>query len=144
MFLRQLLLWLTWQVRVFPFSSALTSEKIFLLIWILKRFWRWRDLNPQLQNQKFPRWLTNSLKNKHQFSIKNLMFLSYNHSRQKHEGNPLVTDIHKQFGVYFEFQRSGIISYVPPCFPLISQLCSCFRSDLRADLLLNWFLHDSS
>ena len=39
------------------------------------------------ENHKFPRWLTSSQKNKHQFLIKNLKFLSHNHPRQKHEGN---------------------------------------------------------
>ena len=45
--LRLLLLWLTWWVRVFTFSSALTFTKIFLLIWIEKYFLRRWDLNSQ-------------------------------------------------------------------------------------------------
>ena len=45
--LRLLLLWLMQWVRVFPFSSVLTTAKRFLSIWIENNFWRWRDLNSQ-------------------------------------------------------------------------------------------------
>ena len=49
-----LLLWLTLWVRVFPFSSALTSMKFLLLIRILIFFWRQWDLN--LSTFQFNTW----------------------------------------------------------------------------------------
>ena len=48
--LRLLLLWLTRRVRVFPFSSALTSAKSFCQFWIEKDVWGQQDLNPQPSN----------------------------------------------------------------------------------------------
>ena len=43
------------------------------------------NFSKTFENQKFPKWLTNFQKNKHQILIKNLI-LSHNHPCQKHEG----------------------------------------------------------
>ena len=59
--------------------SNLAAIPLDLFFFVITRQ-KFQNFSKNFEKQKFPRWLTSSQKNKHQFSIKNFMFLSHNHT----------------------------------------------------------------
>ena len=64
---------------LFVDCSNLAAIPLDLFFFVITRQ-KFQNFSKNFEKQKFPRWLTSSQKNKHQFSIKNLMFLSHNHT----------------------------------------------------------------